>query len=67
VRATIVLFALNEELTVVLYDTTIAGGSKRSSDHDLAHSRQVTYEDWRRRGLASRFLELLAIPLRDQL
>jgi cardiolipin synthase len=60
-------FALNEELNVVLYDTAIAGRLEAIFDHDLSHSKQVTYEDWRRRGLTSRFLELLAIPLRDQM
>jgi hypothetical protein len=39
-------FALNEELNVVLYDTAIAGRLEAVFDHDLAHSRQVTYEDW---------------------
>jgi hypothetical protein len=34
---------------------------------DLEHSRQVEYKGWRRRGLVDRALELLTIPIRDQL
>jgi len=60
-------FALNEELNVVLYDTDIAGRLEAVFEQDLANSRQVTYEQWRRRSLASRFLELLAVPLREQM
>ena len=60
-------FALNEELNVVLYDTDIAARLQAVFEQDLANSRQVTYAEWRRRGLASRFLELLATPLREQM
>jgi len=60
-------FALNEELNVVLYDTDIAGRLEAVFEQDLANSRQVTHEQWRRRSLASRFLELLAAPLREQM
>ena len=60
-------FALNEELNVAVYDTSIAQRLEAVFEKDLANSRQVTYREWSRRGLPSRFLELLSIPLREQM
>jgi cardiolipin synthase A/B len=60
-------FALNEELNVVVYDSDVAGRLEEVFQQDLANSRQVTYGDWRDRGLTSRFLELLSWPLREQM
>jgi len=60
-------FALNEELNVVVYDRGVARRLEDVFEQDLANSRQVTYGDWRQRGLASRFLELLSVPLREQM
>jgi len=60
-------FALNEELNVVLYNTNIAQRLETVFEQDLANSKQVTYEDWRRRSVVNRFLELLAIPFREQM
>ena len=36
-------------------------------EDDLANSRPVLYEDWKNRSLTSRFLELLAFPLKEQM
>ena len=60
-------FALNEELNVVVYDRNLARRLEEVFEQDLANSRQVTYRDWSRRNLASRFLELLSLPLREQM
>jgi len=60
-------FALNEELNVVLYNADVARRLELVFEQDLAKSRRVTYADWRHRSLASRFLELLARPLREQM
>jgi cardiolipin synthase A/B len=60
-------FALNEELNVVVYDSGVARRLEDVFEQDLANSRQVTYRDWSRRSLASRFLELLSLPLREQM
>jgi cardiolipin synthase A/B len=60
-------FALNEELNVVVYDAGVARRLEAIFDQDLSNSRQVTYKAWSRRGLPSRVLEILAIPLRDQM
>jgi cardiolipin synthase len=60
-------FALNEELNVAVYDAALAQRLEKIFEQDLTNSRQVTYRDWSRRGLPSRLLELLAIPLREQM
>jgi cardiolipin synthase A/B len=60
-------FALNEELNVVVYDGDIAQRLEKVFQQDLANSRPVTYRDWSRRSLASQFLELLSVPLREQM
>ena len=38
-----------------------------TSAEDIALCRRVSYEDWKNRGFVSRFLELLAVPIKDQL
>jgi cardiolipin synthase len=60
-------FALNEELNVVVYDAGVARRLEVIFDEDRSNSRRVTYEAWSRRGLPSRILEILAIPLREQM
>jgi cardiolipin synthase A/B len=60
-------FALNEELNVAVYDAGVARRLEAIFDQDLRNSRQVTYKAWSRRGLPSRVLEILAIPLREQM
>ena len=60
-------FALNEELNVVVYDSVTAQRLEKIFEQDLANSRPVTYKAWSRRGLPSRFLELLAFPIREQM
>jgi cardiolipin synthase A/B len=60
-------FALSEELNVAIYDVPTAQKLERVFAQDLANSRRVTYEAWSRRGVGSRILEILAIPLREQM
>ncbi|HKW90556.1 MAG TPA: cardiolipin synthase [Methylomirabilota bacterium] len=60
-------FELNEELNLVVYDAGIAKRLEQVFNADLAQSREVTYQAWRNRTLISRVLELLALPIRDQL
>ena len=60
-------FSLNEELNVALYDADTAQRLERIFEDDLANSRPVLYEDWMNRSLTSRFLELLAFPLKEQM
>src|SRR5262249_22712060 len=60
-------FALNEELHVAIYDRETAQRLERVFEQDLGNSRRVVYKDWKNRSLASRFLELLALPLKEQM
>jgi cardiolipin synthase len=60
-------FELNEELNLTVFDARIASELNRIFDDDLAHSREITYAQWRARGLMPRFFELFAIPARSQL
>ena len=60
-------FELNEELNLVVYNGDIARRLERVFEDDLGQSRPVTYEQWKNRGFASRFLEMLSIPVRGQL
>jgi cardiolipin synthase len=59
--------ALNDELNLVAYGPAVAHRLERVFAEDLAHSRRVELGAWRRRGLVDRFLELLTLPIRDQL
>jgi cardiolipin synthase A/B len=60
-------FELNEELNLVVYDGEIARRLEQVFVADLEQSREVTYEQWADRGFFSRFMEILSIPVRDQL
>jgi cardiolipin synthase len=60
-------FELNEELNLTVFDARIASELNRIFADDLAHSREITYAQWRARGLLPRFFELFAIPARSQL
>jgi cardiolipin synthase A/B len=60
-------FALNDELNVVLYDRAVVGRLVESFEADLAHSRRVTYDAWQNRGLKTKLLERLVVPLESQL
>ena len=60
-------FELNEELNLVVYDDAVARRMEQIFAADLAQSRRVDYEEWRRRGLMTRFLETLSWPIRSQL
>ena len=46
---------------------TVARKLERVFQDDLSRSKQVTYEDWRSRSLANRFLEMLSLPVRGQM
>ena len=60
-------FALNDEINLVVYDEAIAHRLEHIFEADLARSRRITYEGWRNRSMMSRFLEFLALPVRDQM
>jgi cardiolipin synthase len=60
-------FALNEELNLTVYDGRLAHRLQEIFEQDLKYSKKVSYEEWSARGLAERFFELFAFPLREQL
>ncbi|HEX6079969.1 MAG TPA: phospholipase D-like domain-containing protein [Methylomirabilota bacterium] len=60
-------FALNEELNLVIYDAGVAKRLEEVFEKDLSESTRVTYQRWANRGIVSRVLEWLAVPVRDQL
>jgi cardiolipin synthase len=60
-------FALNRELDVVLYSEEVATGLERVFAEDLRHARRIDLDAWRHRSWWSRFLELVVLPVRDQL
>ena len=60
-------FGLNDEVNLVVYDEGVAGRLERVFVDDLTRSEQVTYESWKDRGIVSRFLEMISIPVRGQM
>ena|SRR3989442_5920743 len=60
-------FALNDELNLVIYSRAVARRLEASFEEDLRSSRKVEYRRWSRRGIVNRLLELLTVPIRDQL
>ena len=60
-------FELNEELNLVVYGADVAGRLERVFVEDLGQSREVTYEQWRNRGIKGRILEILSVPFRSQI
>jgi cardiolipin synthase len=60
-------FALNDEMNLVVYDRGIAGRLDQVFAEDLKHAARVDYETWRARPLRDRFIETLALPIRDLL
>jgi cardiolipin synthase A/B len=60
-------FALNEELNAVVYHTTAVAQLEQIFAEDLRHSRKVEYPQWRGRGFFNQLLEVLSLPVREQL
>jgi cardiolipin synthase len=59
--------AVNEEVNVVIYDRDVARRMEAIFAEDVAHSKAVTLEDWKRRGIRARLFEVLVAPLRQAL
>jgi cardiolipin synthase A/B len=60
-------FGLNDEVNVVAYDGGVGRRLARVFVDDLSRSEQVTYQSWKDRGIVSRFLEMISIPVRGQM
>lgn len=59
--------ALNEEITLVVYDQQIAGRLDDIFAADVRHARRVDPERWHARSLWQRFREVLSAPVRNEL
>jgi cardiolipin synthase len=60
-------FRLNDEANLNVYSKDFAEKQVRIFEDDKKQSREVTYEDWKKRSLWKRFLELVTAPFRAQL
>ena len=60
-------FALNDELNVIVYNRDVAQRLEAAFTDDLTHSRPITLEAWKKRGIPAKLLETLALPIRDLL
>jgi len=60
-------FALNEELNAVVYHTTVVAQLEQVFAEDLKYSRKIEYHHWRGRGFFNQLLEVLSLPIREQL
>ena len=60
-------FALNDELNVVLYDRAAVDRLVAAFEADVARAKRVTYEAWQHRGLKTKLLERLVLPIQSQL
>jgi cardiolipin synthase len=60
-------FAVNDELNVIVYSREVAQRLEKVFADDIAQSRQVTFKDWKSRGITAKLLETLALPIRDLL
>jgi cardiolipin synthase A/B len=60
-------FAVNDELNVIVYNRDVAQRLEAVFADDLAHSREITLEGWKKRGITAKLLETLALPIRDLL
>ena len=60
-------FALNEELNVAIHSRDVAQRLERVFAEDLEHSHRIGRAEWQSRGIRTRVLEWLTLPLWPQL
>ena len=60
-------FALNQEINLVVYDHGAAARLKEIFEEDLKHAKQISYEEWKTRGIYERLVDLFTFPVKDQL
>jgi cardiolipin synthase len=60
-------FALNQEVNLTVHDKAMATRLQEIFQEDLKYAKQITYEEWKSRGIYERLVDLFAIPVRDQL
>jgi cardiolipin synthase len=60
-------FAINDEVTVVMYDRAVAARLATIFTDDVRYARRLDYRRWRARPLWQRLLEVLALPFASEL
>jgi cardiolipin synthase len=60
-------FRLNDEANLNVFSGEFAAGQTRVFEEDKAKCGEVTYEEWKKRSLWKRFLEVVTAPFRAQL
>jgi cardiolipin synthase len=60
-------FALNQEINLVVYDHGAAARLKDIFQEDLKYAKEISYEEWKSRGLYERLVDLFTFPVKDQL
>ena len=56
-------FVHNYEISVCVIDEGFAQQMNQAFAADLAESREITLQDWKKRGFSERFKELMWLPL----
>jgi cardiolipin synthase len=60
-------FALNQEINLTVYDRAVAGRLEEIFHQDLKYAKQISYEEWKSRGIYERLVDLFSFPVKDQL
>ena len=60
-------FALNQEVNLTVYDRVLATRLQEIFHEDLKYAKQISYEEWKSRGLYERLVDLFTFPVKDQL
>ena len=60
-------FRLNDEANLNVYSVEFAARQARIFEEDKQNAMQVTYDEWKQRGLCKKILEKILAPFRSQL
>ena len=60
-------FRLNDEANLNVYSVEFAARQARIFEEDKKNATQVTYDEWKKRGLCKKILERILAPFRSQL
>ena len=60
-------FRLNDEASLIVYDSGFAEQMTRVFEADLVHTRKYDLERWQRRPVKDKLLEKFVLPIRSQL
>ena len=60
-------FALNQEVNLTVYDRVLATRLQEIFHEDLKYAKQISYEEWKSRGIYERLVDLFTLPVKDQL